>query len=69
MTLKLLLFFFLGVKDVICACPDVNFGMDTGVGFIFFVYENGSLVSTTEDQTDRIPKAEVESELFNICCT
>ena len=69
MTLKILLFFFLGVKDVFCACPDVNFGVDTGGGFIFFLYENGSLVPNIEDQTDRIPKAQVESELFDICCT
>ena len=66
MELKFIIFFFLsGVKAVLSACPDVNFGLNTaGKSFQIFIYENGIFArdGLLADQTESIPKSVVDSE-------
>ena len=66
MRLKLILFFLLfGVEAVLGACrPEINFGYNTGsTNFQIFIFENGVFLrSGFLDQTESIPKSDVESE-------
>ena len=60
MILNFLFVFLFGVREVASVCPQLDFGYDTGGGVFIFLYENGSLSRT--DQTQNIPKADVERE-------
>ena len=68
MKLKLIIFFFLfGVKAVLSACPNVNFGFNTGgTSFQIFIFENGTFARSgiLAEQIDSISKSVVESEFL-----
>ena len=68
MKLKFIKFLFLfGVKAVLSACPNVNFGFNTGgKSFQIIIYENGIFArdGLLANQTESIPKSVVDSEFL-----